>query len=106
MTKEQKNTYQKEYYKRRPQYFKDIASRARQRKREFINRLKIKPCFDCKKQFSSWIMEFDHRDPTTKVDCVSVIMRNGSFKSLETEIAKCDVVCSNCHAERTHQRGY
>ena len=27
-----------------------------------------------------------------------------SIIAMEAEIAKCDVVCSNCHRERTHQR--
>jgi len=27
-------------------------------------------------------------------------------ETLAAEIAKCDVVCANCHAERTHGRGY
>lgn len=105
-TKKERLAYMKEYYKRRPQYFKSIAARQRVRKLEFINRLKCQPCMDCGKTFNPWIMEFDHRDPSTKTDCVSSLMRHGSQKDLEIEIAKCDVVCANCHADRTHKRGY
>jgi L-lysine 2,3-aminomutase len=48
-------------------------------------------------------MDFDHLDDSEKLDDVSRLTRF-TKKKLLTEIAKCDVVCSNCHRERTHQR--
>ena len=46
-------------------------------------------------------MDFDHRDPETKEFEVSVKLRRVSFDRLLAEVAKCDVVCANCHKYRT-----
>jgi rRNA-processing protein FCF1 len=46
-------------------------------------------------------MDFDHRDPTTKRMAVTrMIGRAGTARILE-EVAKCDIVCANCHRLRT-----
>lgn len=50
-------------------------------------------------------MDFDHRDASLKVDAVSRLLRRASsIEELQQEIAKCDVVCSNCHRLRTKAR--
>jgi hypothetical protein len=49
-------------------------------------------------------MEFDHLDADAKHFNVSAGVTQVSHERLLTEIAKCEVVCANCHAERTHQR--
>ncbi len=46
-------------------------------------------------------MDFDHRDRTTKKFEIGQYV-SWSMKSIMTEVEKCDVVCSNCHRERTH----
>jgi hypothetical protein len=48
-------------------------------------------------------MDFDHRQDENKVINLANASRMTRPKILE-EIAKCDVVCSNCHRERTYQR--
>lgn len=63
--------------------------------------LKNKPCMDCGDWFEPWQMDFDHRDPTTKVKTVGLIK---SERDILTEIAKCDLVCANCHRDRTYKR--
>lgn len=73
--------------------------------REFIRSAKAKPCVDCGVQYPYYVMQFDHLDPTTKKYDVGSM--NWSYVSLATvavEIAKCEPVCANCHAERTHRR--
>ena len=50
------------------------------------------------------MMDFDHRDPSTKIDKVCAFVFKGSKRLLLEEIAKCDVVCANCHKIRTHIR--
>lgn len=62
-----------------------------------------KPCLDCGRKYPSYVMDFDHRDPSTKEFSVSSAFRVGTSKErVEAEIAKCDLVCANCHRERTH----
>lgn len=50
-------------------------------------------------------MSFDHRDPDRKVGCVGHFIRANDEAGLRAEVAKCDVVCMNCHAVRTSAQG-
>lgn len=60
------------------------------------------PCKDCGIFFKYYITDFDHIDPKTKLDNVANLVHNGSIKKVWEEIAKCDLLCANCHRERTH----
>lgn len=72
---------------------------------QMVNEAKSKPCADCGHKYPYYVMDFDHLPGTEKVDGISVMRANGrSRKLILEEIAKCDVVCANCHRERTHQR--
>jgi hypothetical protein len=48
-------------------------------------------------------MDFDHRPGEIKVREIS--MFTAGFAALKREIAKCDLVCANCHRLRTSRRG-
>jgi L-lysine 2,3-aminomutase len=48
-------------------------------------------------------MDFDHVDGT-KVMMVSQLAIRGATRKLMVEMAKCEVVCSNCHRLRTWAR--
>jgi hypothetical protein len=59
------------------------------------------PCVDCGVK-DARVLEFDHRDPLTKLESVSLVARQGiAWQRIEAEIAKCDVRCANCHRRRT-----
>jgi hypothetical protein len=46
-------------------------------------------------------LEFHHREAAEKVEGVSEMVTRGTSKGrLREEIAKCDVLCANCHRER------
>ncbi len=49
-------------------------------------------------------MDFDHlRDKKSKKSAVGLMaMQEHSMKVILEEIAKCEVVCSNCHRIRTY----
>jgi len=59
-------------------------------------------CMDCKVFYKHYIMDFDHRDRSTKISNVAELANSGSIKKVWDEIAKCDLVCANCHRERTY----
>lgn len=69
---------------------------------QIIKEAKSVPCMDCGVGYPSYVMDFDHRDPTEKIACVSELIKKKSERIIRNEIAKCDVVCSNCHRQRTH----
>lgn len=69
-------------------------------KRKIINDAKNKQCMDCHQSYPTYVMDFDHREPSQKEFTISRVALM-SVKQLIIEIKKCDVVCSNCHRERT-----
>ena len=61
------------------------------------------PCNDCFESYPYWIMEFDHLG--NKSFTVSKFQDvTGDIEVVMGEIMKCEVVCSNCHKNRTHTR--
>ena len=69
-----------------------------------INEIKNVPCADCGAKYPPYVMDFDHRCGTRKLSNVADLVRNFCAKRALAEIEKCDVVCSNCHRIRTHNR--
>lgn len=64
-----------------------------------IEYLSNHPCVDCGED-DIVVLEFDHQ--RDKLLNVSVLSREGySLTKLKQEIAKCEVVCANCHRRRT-----
>ena len=99
--------YKNEWYARSPEGRRKQRQRSvesRQRIVEEINRLKAEtPCADCGYHWNPWQMQFDHIKGE-KVGNVGTMIRRTSHKVLFEEIVKCEMVCANCHADRTHER--
>ena len=98
--------YQREYYQRRKDYYAALQNQRIARNRRAIREAKDVPCADCGRRFPHYVMDFDHRPGEVK--CFNVSIAAGqprlSWERMRAEIAKCDVVCANCHRERTYQR--
>lgn len=71
--------------------------------RALARRAKERPCADCGVTYPYYVMDFDHVDGE-KVMMISDLVNFGGTAKLLAELAKCDVVCSNCHRERTWRR--
>jgi uncharacterized OB-fold protein len=66
-----------------------------------LDSLRDTRCADCGGRFPPCAMDFDHRDPQAKRSAVTrMIGRAGTSRILD-EVAKCDIVCANCHRLRT-----
>lgn len=83
----------------------------RRQKRERLDNMRLwiqelkesEPCVDCGLRYPYWVMDFDHLDG--KVLNVSQAVQHGwGRERLQSEIDKCELVCSNCHRTRTHNR--
>ena len=70
---------------------------------KYIREAKDKPCMDCGVSYPHYVMEYDHRDSSTKLFMLSQY-RYYDLELIRAEIDKCDLVCSNCHAIRTYSR--
>ncbi len=67
-----------------------------------LNHLATHPCVDCGESDYE-VLEFDHVDPTAKLGNVGNMIKS-STQTLLSEIAKCEVRCSNCHVRKTRRQ--
>lgn len=83
--------------------------RQKYRRRNLMHVLNIKmstPCADCGEHYPPVCMDFDHLDGEDKESSISALMNQGaSLARIDAEIAKCELVCANCHRIRTAARG-
>jgi hypothetical protein len=70
----------------------------------WVNTLKDKPCTDCNNIFHPEAMHFDHISNDKNNNISDLVKLGYSKKVILAEIAKCDLVCVNCHAVRTYNR--
>lgn len=78
----------------------------RRRKRVLVLNayLKEHPCVDCGES-DLIVLDFDHVRGEKVSEVARMFHSLYSLKRIFEEIAKCDVVCSNCHRRRTARRG-
>lgn len=87
-------------YKRRDSIKRQAVKRERARKFVLKN---LTECVDCG-ETNKVVLEFDHVTGK-KVAGISYMTSNGyKIEEIEKEIAKCEVVCANCHRIRTAKR--
>ena len=82
-------------------------SRLQQNKETVRNeKLRRGSCVDCGlviDQRTIVCIDFDHRDPQQKSFTIAYEMGRVDCSMLIEEMSKCDAVCRNCHALRTHK---
>lgn len=79
----------------------------RDQKIKIFREAKNKPCADCGESYPYYVMQFDHvpeRGPKLVSLNYGTITRSIGLARIRAELEKCDVVCANCHAERTWGR--
>ena len=78
--------------------------RAAKAVRDFLSKYKEgKICRDCGLPHPAYRLHFDHLPGTKKRFIVSHGYTRG-LTAVMAEIAKCELVCANCHADRTFSR--
>jgi hypothetical protein len=78
-----------------------IKEKRQEDRKEFLNNHKIeKGCTLCGYNKHPAALDFSHKDPKSKSFNVSA-GRFYSMKRLMKEINKCDILCANCHREKT-----
>jgi len=76
----------------------------RRKAKEYIDAVKsISECIDCGES-NPLVLDFDHVRGK-KIMCISNMVRNScSIETIQKEMAKCEIRCSNCHRVVTHKR--
>lgn len=92
---------QKDYYRKNETHIRSQMAKRREQLVSYVNTYKDVLCVDCGDKYPLECMDFDHlRDKVRDIGN----MKTYSRKDLREEIAKCEVVCANCHRIRTHKR--
>ena len=93
---------QKAYRKNPKKYLEDSIERKKKYVDEFT---KYKSTLSCKSCGESryWVLDFHHIDPSTKDSEVSTLLRTKSKQAAWDEVAKCVILCKNCHSDFHHQ---
>jgi hypothetical protein len=98
------NFYQREHYKSNKEKY---VKKSRKWDKEYFKWYKElkhnKPCTDCGIKYPYYVLQYDHlRDKSFNIS--SLATQTKSKKLILIEIDKCELVCANCHAIRTHNR--
>ena len=73
-------------------------------KHAFVTAAKLSSgCCDCGYKENAAALQYDHINPTTKTRTVAGLTRS-AWTVLINEMAKCRVVCANCH--NIHHHGF
>lgn len=94
------------YYQKNKEAQRARVAAQKAANREYVRTLKEStPCSDCSKIYPWYVMDYDHLPEFEKRMDVSQLVANGySIESIDREIAKCELVCANCHRIRTYNR--
>lgn len=96
-----KQSYQDNKEKVKERSRRQGSIRILERRKYTYNYLLEHPCVQCGEKDPT-VLEFDHIDPSTKSYTVGhMAWSNCAMKKLKDEIAKCQVLCANCHRRKT-----
>ena len=79
----------------------NTVSKSRQKKKLMAIQYKGGKCQQCNYNKCIAALVFHHRDPLTKLFSIG----DGNTRNwniIKKELDKCDLLCSNCHAEKHH----
>jgi hypothetical protein len=82
-----------------------VNVRIRERNKAYVDDIKsTTACTDCNRIYPPYIMQFDHVAGEKRGAVANLVREGVSLETLQAEIDKCELVCGNCHTERTHSR--
>jgi hypothetical protein len=84
---------------------KSLRAQRRAEKWAMAQKIKLKSgCVDCGYRENAQALQFDHTGTDKKESVSNLIRSDYSWETILKEIAKCEVVCANCHSVRTQNR--
>ena len=110
--KEKQHLFQRQHYKDNKSVYLEKARGWNKSNRVAVedylfNYLSKHPCIECG-EADVVLLEFDHRDQVEKTEAVAtMVAQYYSIKTVEAEVAKCDIRCVRCHRLKTaREAGY
>lgn len=98
------NKYIRQHYQKNKKYYIDKARDRRDRLKEFLYTIKCS-CEKCGESHPS-CLDFHHKDSSQKEFSIGTFYKKVTNKKLLEEIAKCIVLCSNCHRKLHWEEKY
>ena len=92
-----------QYYRKRCKscYYQFKQIRKNKLRKIFVEFKKQFFCVECGES-DIRVLDFDHLDPSEKSFNLGDAIRRGySFDRIKEEVAKCQVLCANCHRKKT-----
>lgn len=101
-----RRAYDRRYYAERGKDARLARARAwREERRGWMAALKEgRACADCGGTFPAFVMHWDHLPGHVKIAEISGMVANRRREVVIEELAKCELVCANCHVMRTVKR--
>lgn len=104
-TQEEQKQYRKEYNQKNRSRQALASAERRKVAKDFVDSIKSQsPCKDCGGFFPPVAMDFDHAGAPKNRAVSKMVSAAYKLDIIKAEIAKCELVCSNCHRVRTHSR--
>ena len=95
--------YSNNHYLKNKEKYRNKANSDRKKRLNHCNLYKSHfGCYVCGEKDSS-CLDFHHIDSKKKTDGVAAMIRNYAWQTLLDEIAKCVVICSNCHRKKHYK---
>lgn len=91
---------QRDHYLKHKAEYRQRALEGRNTREQAVLTAKSQPCMDCGGDFHPAVIHPHHRPGTTKVGTISALVRNRGLQVVKDELAKCDMICANCHIMR------
>ena len=99
---------QRDYHRSHRDRINPLIHRRTRERREVLavfvlELLRASACADCDER-DPVVLEFDHVRGQKSADVSKLVADGVSERRLRDEIAKCEIVCANCHRRRTASR--
>lgn len=78
------------------EHYREYCRNRRTRTNQWLKEYKSRGCSVCGETFLE-CLDFHHRDPNTKSFDIGTRASAMALKKVMAEVAKCDVICANCH---------
>ncbi len=103
-----RRAYDRRYYADRGKEARLARTRVwRSAARAWMDALKAgRPCVDCGETYPACVMHWDHLPGHLKAADISDMVASRPRDVVLAELAKCELVCANCHVMRTVRRAH
>lgn len=77
---------------------KETAQFQKNRNIQLVENARAVGCRKCGEK-RSYVLDFHHKNPEEKENVIAHMLKSSGEDKLIAELAKCDVLCANCHRE-------